>query len=460
MSAQLLPDLPVIPAPLMGWRTFLKGNPAPSSASLWPAPALVVGGWLMLTMWSVWNNWAPDLSALYMAARFFWQGEFAQIYGAPEGFFGPDIPERWQQLVAQLGFAGKQALPYAYPPLWAALFSPLAGNLRPLAFFNLFYLIQVPMLAGMIWLSWRLMQPARISPTIWALLSVLLLQTSFIPLFALYHDQPQISVAFLTLLAMERHLKGRGRTAGIALGIAAAIKISPALFALVFLVGRDWRALKWFTLTGAATVLASFALAGPALHWAYLERIRGIADSIAGMNVNWALESALYQLGLFLRGEAFARNGWEANIWAEPAWIGWTVRASLAALLGAVYALGRRADLQARMRALPMAMTIIVAATGPLGWTHYYLPVVLLLPGLLGQFSPWRALAVFVTFALLLNKGVSYQLHQIETEYYLPMLIGLLSMLCLLGIQLFWLARAGASRRIRAGAPQELELAA
>ncbi len=425
----------------------------------WLAPALIVGAWMALTFWSVWDHWAPDLSALYMAARFFWHGEFAQIYGAPDGFFGPDIPARWEAVVAQLGFSGEQALPYAYPPLWAALFAPLAGNVGPIAFFNIFYLIQVPMLAGMIWLSWRLMQPQRVSPTIWALLSVLLLQTSFIPLFALFHDQPQISVAFLTLLAMERHFHGHGRAAGIALGIAAAIKISPALFALVFLVGRDWQALRSFILTGAALVLASFALAGPALHWAYLERISGIAGSIAGMNVNWALESALYQIALFLKGAAFTRNSWEANIWAEPAWITWSMRAILVALLAMVYAIGRRADRQSRMNALPLAMTIIAASTGPLGWSHYYLPVVLLLPGLLGQFSPWRGLGVFVVFALLLNKGVSYQLHQIETEYYLPMLVGLSAMLALLGLELAWLARHGTARRTSA-APHHCKMAA
>ena len=406
------------------------------------APALIVGASLVFTFWSVWDNWAPDLSALYMAAKFFSLGEYDQIYAAPPQFFGPHIPLRWQELVEQLGHGRDQALPYAYPPLWAALFAPLARALDPTQFFNLFYTVQVPMMGGMVWLGWRLMQPSRLTPVVWALLSVVLMQTSFIPLFALYHDQPQITVTFLTLLAMERLLAGQSRWAGIALAVAATIKITPAMFVLVFVLRRDWRAFWAFVAAGGALTLASFVLAGPDLHQVYLQRIAQIGATIPAMNVNWSLEPVLYQLSLLAQGESFTRNAWSANIWAEPAWITITMRLILIALLGAAVVLARRLAPREQVRLLTPSLLIIVAVTGPLGWTHYYLGVIFLLPGLIGVFRGPAGPVLFLVFALLFNKSVSLALHQIESPFYIPMLVGVATVLALLGAFFFKMARS------------------
>ncbi len=99
--------------------------------------ALLLAGWTVSVVYAYWNVWSIDMSAVYMAARFAALGEWAQVYNAPPDFFSKDIPERWASELSALGHAGEFPVPYVYPPLWAILLSPVAGNSDPMVFFNL-----------------------------------------------------------------------------------------------------------------------------------------------------------------------------------------------------------------------------------------------------------------------------------------------------------------------------------
>ena len=295
--------------------------------------ALVLSGaFVSFFLWICWGNWAPDISALYMAAHFFAEGRPELIYAAPDGFFGPDIPVEWLQVMSGFGLQEQQALPYVYPPLWAAVLAPLADGMHPVAFSNLFYLIHVPALIGTILLGYRIIAPDNISLTSWVLMSAAICWLSFIPLFALYHNQPQILVVFLIFVSMERHLSQRPFAAGCALALAAAIKVTPAAFALVFLLNRDWRALITFTAAGAGFVLVSAALAGIDLHLDYIARVAALSETIGGLNVNWTLESLLYQGQLFMTGEPHLRGENNYNVWAGVGWITFTTTTAVVAL--------------------------------------------------------------------------------------------------------------------------------
>ena len=73
-------------------------------------------GSVVLGLWAVWTitrylgHWTPDLSALYMAARFYGLGEFAEVYASPARFFGQDFPQSWIDAVAALGHPGEETL--------------------------------------------------------------------------------------------------------------------------------------------------------------------------------------------------------------------------------------------------------------------------------------------------------------------------------------------------------------
>lgn len=382
--------------------------------------AVILTGYLLFLCW---NNWSPDLSALYFAAKFFALGEYTQIYAAPEGFFGPDIPASWQNLMYSMGYFEEQALPYVYPPIWAAVFAPMASAMTPLEFSNLFYLLHVPMVTASIFLCYRIVQPRNLSLASWTILSAVLVWQSMASLFALFHNQPQIAVAFLTLLAMERSLAGKSVAAGVALAIAATIKITPAVFILVFLLDRDWRALKAFVVTGGAITLASFAIGGVDLHLNYIDRIASISKIIPGMEVNWALESALYQAYLFLSGAEHIRGEHNFNVWAEPVWITVATKLVLVSMLGGLVWATYRLTREDRMKVLPLGLTLAIGLCGPLAWAHYFLPVILLLPALLCLFPIRQGFVLFLIFAVLFHKAIMGPIFAQEFEYYVAMLI-------------------------------------
>jgi cytochrome b561 len=62
---------------------------------------------------------------------------------------------------------------------------------------------------------------------------------------------------------------------------------------------------------------------------------------------------------------------------------------------------------------------IVIYLTGPLSWGHYFLPLILLLPGLATLFSRTVAIVLFAAFALAWSSGVQETLKQLgQTEFY------------------------------------------
>ncbi|MFE2537772.1 glycosyltransferase 87 family protein [Streptomyces sp. NPDC059371] len=72
----------------------------------------------------------------------------------------------------------------------------------------------------------------------------------------------QVNLVLLALVLSDAWLlsSGRGRLAGVGIGLAAAIKLTPALFIALLLLGRRWRAAGVATaVAAAATALAAWA---------------------------------------------------------------------------------------------------------------------------------------------------------------------------------------------------------
>lgn len=75
----------------------------------------------------------------------------------------------------------------------------------------------------------------------------------------------QVNLLLLALVLSDAWLlsTGRGRRAGVGIGLAAAIKLTPALFIGLLLIGRRWRAAGVATsVAAAATALAAWAAPG------------------------------------------------------------------------------------------------------------------------------------------------------------------------------------------------------
>jgi hypothetical protein len=146
--------------------------PAPLDAGAPPqaGQAERTGALMLLVIWGAsvvlrgWNGWGDDLSALYFAARFAAEGDWAAVYAGPPYVIGYGVTPQWAAEAAALGHPGAHLNRYVYPPLWAVLFAPVAQTVGPLAFFNGALLAFAAALVAAAQAVLRLVPPQRMHP--------------------------------------------------------------------------------------------------------------------------------------------------------------------------------------------------------------------------------------------------------------------------------------------------------
>ena len=131
-------------------------------------------------------------------------------------------------------YAGGHHIPY--PPFWAAAHSPVA--LLPLrAAKALLFPVGVAGLAALVWMLRRLMPSER---AFWACAIAIFLASRF-----LVRDMAELGVntllVMLTWASVYLWTRKRDVLAGVPLGLAIALKCTPALVAVFFLWKRQWR---------------------------------------------------------------------------------------------------------------------------------------------------------------------------------------------------------------------------
>ncbi|MGO4205329.1 glycosyltransferase 87 family protein [Rhodococcus sp. TAF43] len=135
---------------------------------------------------------------------------------------------------------GDFGLPFTYPPLAAMLFVPLA--VIPLGLGKLvFTLVSVAALAMTLRLVLGRMRPqlgARASWTVTALAVAVALQLEPVRETISFG---QINMVLMALVALDVLTEKPKWPRGLLIGLAAAIKLTPIAFLLLFLLKRDWR---------------------------------------------------------------------------------------------------------------------------------------------------------------------------------------------------------------------------
>ena len=354
----------------------------------WGLIALTLGVFFLLFR----QTWSIDLSALYFAAHFYGAGQWDMVY-----LPGPEVhlanpPAPWRALAEAEGWVEGDLSPYLYPPLWAALLAPLVAQVSAQGFFALGLAVNLAAIAGTIWLSYRLARrPEALGFPGWAGLSLLLVFATSPGMLSVWLNQPQIAVSFLTLAAFALLADRRDLGAGALLGLAAAIKLTPALLVVIFVMERRWRALGAFVAVAGGLGLVSLAVAGWPLHQAFLDKLAAVEGQVTLSRITASLELALYLLGGLFDGSATLAFA-PPHMAPEPGWIGWVVRAALLAGLWASWAATRALPEPPRLWARLVAVLLVGLVTNPLAWTHYLLLPLLLLPGLVA-FVPAEALA-------------------------------------------------------------------
>lgn len=372
-----------------------------ANSGSWRAALAVVAIWAILALVQNWNSASSDLASLYMAGHALAEGQPDLVYASTQARVGKTPPE-WLETIRALGDPWPDAFPYLYPPLWAKLMALMTPHVGPVAFNHAAIAWHVLALAASILLAARFARPSGLPPLIWCGLSVALIQLTVFSQVAFHFNQPQMTIVLLTLLAFERLDAGRPGLAGIVLGLAAAIKILPGLLVLVFLFDRQWRAAASFALTVTGLAALSLMLAGPALHVEYMATLAQVKTTLplvpSGATAISAFTFLAYHAGLGFRD--LNGTGGYFNPETLPAlpWLLWGARAGFAITVAAFA--WRLAPLPSRQRRVLglMALSVAIPLFGQMGWLHYYLTAILLLPVLYADVSQRVAILAFACF--------------------------------------------------------------
>jgi alpha-1,2-mannosyltransferase len=254
-------------------------------------------------------------------------------------------------------------LPFTYPPIAAVLLAPLALVPATVAG-TVLTLVTIALVAAVLrlFLLRLSLNPATAG---WLLPAALFLEPVRNTL-----TFGQVNVILMALVAFDGLAVAPPWPRGVLTGLAAAVKLTPALFVLFFLLRRDYRAAAAAALSFAAATGLGFALAGrdSARYWtsAVFHVGRVGPPGYAG---NQSLQGLLARAGLSPHAPA-----------GLAAWL----VLSLAVLV--VAAVGMRRALAAGEPGLALSLNAFAALLiSPISWSHHWVwcvPAILTLASL------------------------------------------------------------------------------
>jgi alpha-1,2-mannosyltransferase len=272
------------------------------------------------------------------------------------------------ELYGQLPATASGAVfPFTYPPIAAVLLAP--ATLVPLSVAGaLLNALTMVLLLVVIGLVLRSVAPGR---------SHRLLAAAVLPV-AIYLEPiqatlsyGQINVLLMVLVVADCLVKTPRLPSGVLVGIAAAVKLTPAAFILFFLLRKDYRAAVSAGVAFAAATAAGFLFAwsDSVRYWTgtLYDTQRIGTPHYAG---NQSLPAALARFGI----DAPTRTA----VWLLGA-----------ALIVGLAAIGMRRAFAAELPALALGVNACAALViSPVSWTHHW---VWMVPVLIVLGSLWRA---------------------------------------------------------------------
>lgn len=355
---------------------------------------LIVAIWGVVMLLASAATYPIDFSSVYVASALYRDGAVGLIYPASEAFFWETPPALWKDYAdaaaTEFGTTAEHYPPYIYPPLWAAVFAPLTGlvEFRVAASLNL--VLNVVAGGAIMLMGAALLRPNSKNMLRWVIVAAAISGTSLMAHLAYDLGQVQTLVSALVLLSVLKLMRGQDAQAGGWMALAAAVKLSPALFVVIFVIERRWRALASFAVVGGGLALASVLVAGWPLHAAFLDKLQHIGTSIQLTRIHVGLDQALFYGGQLMSDGI----DWNLLLPADalkPAWIDWSVRSVLIAGLVLTWWVTRNLDIGPRLWGQLMLLQILSVLVSPLGWVQNLLLPLLLLPGMI-ELRPTRAI--------------------------------------------------------------------
>ena len=245
-------------------------------------------------------------------------------------------------------------LPFSYPPIAAVLLSPL--SLVPMAVAaTALTLATIALMALVLRMFLRsLVGPGAGS---WWTIGWLLPAALFLEPVRNTLNYGQVNVALMALVAADCLTAAPRWPRGALVGLAAAVKLTPAAFVLFFLLRRDWPAVRAATVSFAVSTGAGFLLDwhDSARYWTSAVFQAGRPGSPA-YAANQSIQGVLARAGLDPRSPAGA-----------AAWL------ALSAVVVIAACRGMRPALDRGTNAWALSINALAALlVSPISWSHHW----------------------------------------------------------------------------------------
>ncbi|MGW5146165.1 glycosyltransferase 87 family protein [Rhodococcus koreensis] len=278
-------------------------------------------------------------------------------------------------------------LPFTYPPLAAVVFSPLSTVSLATAG-TVVTVLSLIALFGVLVVTLDSLGIAPRRTLVWTALGALAVAMALEPVSSTL-DYGQINILLMLLVAADCLPKKTPWPRGLLIGLAAAVKLTPAVFILYFLVRKDFRS----AVVTAVSFLA-FSAVGAIATWndsvTYWTQTLFDSDRIGtpAYPANQSITGVLARLGL--------SDGMRTPIW---------LLLSVAVLALVIVAMVRA--LRAGETALALGLNAVLGLlVSPVSWSHHWVwsvPVVLVL-GVLAYRRKSVALAVTAVVGVVVVK--------------------------------------------------------
>jgi len=246
-------------------------------------------------------------------------------------------------------------LPFSYPPIAAVLLAPLA--LVPMTVAVTALTIATIALAALVLRVFLRSVGAAGAPASWWTVGWLLPAALFLEPIRNTLAYGQVNVALMALVAADCLIPAPRWPRGALVGIAAAVKLTPAGFVLFFLLRRDWRAAAVATVTGCACAAVGFALA-------WRDSIRYWTSVLAQTG---RPGSPAYAANQSIQG-VIARTGLDPHSTAGA--VTWL---ALSAVAVALAARGMRSAFAASADAWALSLNALCCLLiSPISWSHHW----------------------------------------------------------------------------------------
>ncbi|NMO00166.1 DUF2029 domain-containing protein [Gordonia sp. TBRC 11910] len=245
-------------------------------------------------------------------------------------------------------------LPFTYPPLAAVVFAPLTVLSLPVAEAVVF-LASIAALTFTLWLILRRIAPGMDRYRALAIVLGAAGLSVFLEPVRENLSFGQVNIVLMAMVTFDTLTRSRRWPRGVLIGVAMAVKLTPAGFLLYFLVKRDWRALATAVTAGIVATGVGWALApdDSRRYWLHV-----VSDtSRIGQPfyaTNQSLKGMLFRLGL---------SGSAATVL-------WLTIGLACVVLGGIW-MRRLFDADDEVSAL-LVNAVVLLLISPVSWSHHW----------------------------------------------------------------------------------------